>query len=210
MGLPTLWRSSKRLACCTQEIGSVSNTDEACDVALLSQLHQESLDAARTFIHTKIGEICEIISREACLTAQPVARKVSYTPANLASLTNQLEAASLRERLFPFLRLAEFQLAEAVRAHSIAFLRGICRELCGESNDADQFEPRNGPAQLPNTSLLYAQIVGAIDTDEHATGVAPLEIRPTKENVFELLHSIVARYLSAMDTIPRLVSHVRR
>jgi hypothetical protein len=132
---------------------------------------------------------------------------VSYTPANLANLTHQLEAANLRERLFPFLRLAELQVVEAVRAHSITFLRGICRDVCGDSGSADPLDSQEGIAQLPDASFLYAQIVGAIDTDQHVAGLAPLEIRPTKEGVFETLHYVLTQYLSTMDDLPRLVRH---
>lgn len=132
---------------------------------------------------------------------------MSYTPANLANLTHQLEAANLCERLFSFLRLAELQVAEAVRAHSIAFLRGLCHDVCGDSGSADPLRSREDTAQVPDSSFLYAQIVGAVDTDQHTAELAPLEIRPAKEGVLETLHGVLAQYLSTMDDLPRLVRH---
>lgn len=155
-----------------------------------AQYYIERLHIAVTFIRSTINTICEILSREVPRAKISTIRRASYTPANLANLTTHLVDANLRERMFPFLRLTELMVAEAVRAHAIEIVNNLCRRLCG-SNARDK---GNG---YPS---LRIQIIGAID--------ATLEIVPTKTSVLELLHSVIVRCMASLDELPRLVRYI--
>lgn len=95
------------------------------------QMQSERLESARTFVAAKVTEICETISRETQSLAptKEVRYSISSAPASMLSLS--LQASSLRDRMFTFLRLVDLHVGESIFRHLETFLLAVFVQVCG-------------------------------------------------------------------------------
>lgn len=197
-----------------------------------SQLQMALLEASKAFVKEKVLAIAELISRETQLL-QVKNIRVSISSASV--LSSSLEASSLRERMFSFLRLADLHVAESIFRHLELFLLDLYAQVCGgdtpsqspqrtkghttrvdavkESEDACcdplrfevRFQLKESEPPFPVLYVLLEDNVNFLQAGDHDF---QLLFTPSKTQVLELLHGIIGNYMAAMDETPLIVSAV--
>ncbi|GMF10299.1 unnamed protein product [Phytophthora lilii] len=98
----------------------------------LRHIHQERASIAKCAISKKIDVLCGVIdeaTRE--LSRYKEAGGRGYAITDHESFSKALRLSSLRERMFIFLRLVDFHIAEAVYLHVAFMVRDIRARVCG-------------------------------------------------------------------------------
>lgn len=190
------------------------------------------LEASKAFVKEKVLAIAELISRETQLL-QAKNTRVSISSASV--LSSSLEASSLRERMFSFLRLADLHVAESIFRHLELFLLDLYTQVRGgdtpnqspqrtkgqttrvdavkESEDVRcdplrfevRFQLKESEPPFPILYVLLEDNVNFLQAGDHDF---QLLFTPSKTQVLELLHGIIGNYMAAMDETPLIVSAV--
>lgn len=186
------------------------------------------LEASKAFVKERALAIAELISRETQLLH---GREIRLSVSSASVLSSSLEASSLRDRMFSFLRLADLHVAESIFRHLKLFLLDLYAQVCGaeapstspqrtkdqvtqiDGSEDDvccdplQFEVRFQVKESePPFPVLYALLEDDVDFLQADEQDFQLHFTPTKTQVLELLHGVIGDYMAAMDETPLIVS----
>ncbi|TYZ63591.1 hypothetical protein PybrP1_010885 [[Pythium] brassicae (nom. inval.)] len=132
------------------------------------QAQRQRLESARAFAAAKVAEICELIAHD---TQQLTLTKdvwYSITTAPASVLSSSLQASSLRERMFGFLRVADLHVGEALFRHLETFLSDLIGLVCGKAQGAARVATRKtgGLAARPEVKAQVAKLEWSAGTSE--------------------------------------------
>ncbi|RLN80154.1 hypothetical protein BBJ28_00008756 [Nothophytophthora sp. Chile5] len=194
----------------------------------LAQLHGERLRVARAAVVAKIQALCATIDEATRELPRYREGDSSYAVTSLEDFSASLVTASLRERMFAFLRLVDCHVAEAVFQHLELVVLGLHSQICGLSERSSKGEEAEqegvayllgGPEQqrvsyrtrsrgVAVFPALYIQLMETVDLEGDVAS-ATLAVAPTKEEVLELVHDILTDYCVALDDLPPVLSDAR-
>ncbi|RLN44888.1 hypothetical protein BBJ28_00010735 [Nothophytophthora sp. Chile5] len=194
----------------------------------LAQLHGERLRVARAAVVAKIQALCATIDEATRELPRFRGGDSSYAVTSLEDFSASLVTASLRERMFAFLRLVDCHVAEAVFRHLELVVLDLHSQICGPSSRSPRDEEAEreevaylveGPEQQRVSyrarsrdaavfPALYVQLMETVDLEGDVAS-ATLAVAPTKEEVLELVHAILTDYSVALDDLPPVLSDAR-
>lgn len=170
----------------------------------LSQLQTRRLEASKAFVKEKVGALAEMISRE---TQQLLlrGRETRYSISSSANvLSSSLEASSLRERMFTFLRLADLHVAESIFRHLELFLLDLHVQVCGDGTPSQRSRHANDTSARPSSMrssrdgvkgrMTRLDTVEGSGSDSCCDYLVPFEVRfQMKENQppFPVLYALL-------------------
>lgn len=100
---------------------------------LSCQVQRERLATAQAAVAVKVATICDVIAHATASLAATKDDRYALSSASATALSTSLQASSLRERMFSFLRLADFHVSESVFRHLASFLSDLHAQVCGSA-----------------------------------------------------------------------------
>ncbi|KAL4108899.1 hypothetical protein PRIC1_000608 [Phytophthora ramorum] len=112
--------------------------DTSYSLEYLAHIHQDRARAAKTAIAKKIHGLCFAID-DATRDISQYREESTYAITDQEAFSKSLRISSLRERMFTFLRLVDFHVAEAVYEHMAIIVQDLRARMCG--NPAEEQPP---------------------------------------------------------------------